>query len=106
MEKQYVEYRDQGYWIAGTRVSLDSVVLAFQNGLSPETIAVECFPVLTLEQVYGAITYYLSHKAEVDDYLKRVETDTEMLREALRAADPQYYQKMEEARRQMGIVHQ
>jgi len=77
MEKQYVEYRDQGYWIAGTRVSLDSVVRAFQNGLSPETIAIECFPSLTLEQVYGAITHYLSHKAVVDDYLRRVETDTE-----------------------------
>jgi len=106
MEKQYVEYRDQGYWVTGTRVSLDSVVLAFQGGLSPETIAIECFPTLTLEQVYGAITYYLSHKAEVDEYLKQVEAETERLREILRAADPQYYQKMAEARQQMGAVHQ
>lgn len=49
MEKEYVERRDEGYWIAGTRVSLDSVVFAFLDGLSPETIAAECFPVLTLE---------------------------------------------------------
>ena len=71
MKTQYVEKRNEGYWISGTRVSLDSVVLAFLDGLSPETIVAECFPVLTLEQIYGAITYYLSHQDEVDSYLKQ-----------------------------------
>ncbi len=71
MKTQYVEKRNEGYWISGTRVSLDSVVLAFLDGLSPETIVAECFPVLTLEQIYGAITYYLSHLDEVDSYLKQ-----------------------------------
>ncbi len=56
MEKHYVEKRDEGYWLVGTRVSLDSVVFSFLEGLSPETIAAECFPVLSLEQVYGAIS--------------------------------------------------
>ncbi len=69
MEKQYTEKRNEGYWVAGTRVSLDSVTLAFLDGLSPETIVSECFPVLTLEQVYGAIMYYLSHRDEMDAYL-------------------------------------
>jgi hypothetical protein len=50
MKKDYVEKHDEGYWVAGTRVSLDSVILAFLEGLSPETIATECFPILTLEQ--------------------------------------------------------
>jgi hypothetical protein len=35
MAKEYVEYRNGGYWIANTRVSLDSVVYAFLDGLSP-----------------------------------------------------------------------
>ena len=35
----------QGIGLLGLRVSLDSIVLAFLDGLSPETIAVECFPV-------------------------------------------------------------
>jgi hypothetical protein len=34
MENQYVEKYDEGYWVAGTRVSLDSVILAFLEGLS------------------------------------------------------------------------
>jgi hypothetical protein len=61
-------------------VSLDSVVLAFLDGLSPETIATECFPVLTLEQVYGAITYYLAHRADIDHYLQQADAEFDALR--------------------------
>ena len=58
MTQHYVEQHDGGYWVAGTRVSLDSVVYAFLEGLSPESI-VDSFETLTLEQVYGALAYYL-----------------------------------------------
>lgn len=74
MDITYVEYKEQDYWIKNSRVSLASVVLAFRDGLSPETIAAECFPTLSLEQVYGAITTYLSHRQEVDAYLQQRET--------------------------------
>lgn len=100
MEKEYVERRDEGYWIAGTRVSLDSVVFAFLDGMSPETIAAECFPVLTLEQVFGAITYYLAHRAEIDEYLKNAGEEFESLRQATRDADPQFHAKLIKARRE------
>ncbi|NJL20471.1 MAG: DUF5615 family PIN-like protein [Leptolyngbyaceae cyanobacterium SM1_3_5] len=36
--KSYVEYRSDAYWVEGTRISLDSIVYAFQKGLSPESI--------------------------------------------------------------------
>lgn len=52
--KSYVEYRNEAYWVEGTRISLDSIVYAFRNGLSPESI-VQSFSLLTLEQVYKAI---------------------------------------------------
>jgi len=104
MEKNYVEKRDGGYWVAETRVSLDSIVLAFLDGLSPETIAVECFPVLTLEQVYGAITYYLAHRSDIDDYLQQVDAEFEILRHATRSADPQFHAKLVQARRQGQIT--
>lgn len=100
MQKHYVEKRDAGYWVAGTRVSLDSIVLAFLEGLSPETIVAECFPVLTLEQVYGAITYYLAHRAEVDLYLQQIDAEFNALRHATRSADPQFYAKLVQARLQ------
>lgn len=105
MDKQYVEFRDESYWVAGTRVSLKSVVLAFQNGLSPETIAAECFPTLTLEEVYGAVAYYLGHQTEIDQYLKDSAVAAEKLRQEMRAAEPEYYRKLMEARREMAMAH-
>lgn len=59
--------------VADTRVMLDSIVAAFEQGHSPETIRQQ-YPSLTLEAVYGAITYYLAHPKEVHEYLNRQET--------------------------------
>jgi uncharacterized protein (DUF433 family) len=56
--------------VGGTRVSLDSVVLAFQEGHPPESIRQQ-YPALTLEALYGALTHYLAHREEVEDYLRR-----------------------------------
>lgn len=85
---EYVNKHDGGYWVADSRVSLDSVVYAFLDGLSPETIVAECFPVLTLGQVYGAIAYYLANRAEIDLYLEASETDDVAFARSLRKQDP------------------
>ena len=100
MTHEYVEQHDAGYWVAGTRVSLDSVVLAFLDGLSPETIVAECFPVLTLEQVYGAIAYYLAHRDEVDGYLAARRLHFDAKRESARADDPMFYEKLADSKKQ------
>ena len=100
MTAQYVTKLENGaYRVAGTRVSLDSVVYAFWRGESPESI-VDSFPALTLEQVYGAIAYYLAHQAQIDTYLKEGEAEFEKLRERAREANPRLYKKLEEARSQ------
>lgn len=44
------------------------MVYAFQKGVSPEGI-VQSFPLLTLEQIYGAIAFYLTNRVEIDAYL-------------------------------------
>lgn len=62
MIKQYVEEREGSYRVLGKRVSLDSIVYAFLAGTSPESIA-QSFPILTLEEIYGAITFYLANRA-------------------------------------------
>ena len=54
--------------VSGTPISIDSVVINFQQGQSPEEIQ-RNFPVLSPEQVYGVITYFLSHRKDVEDYL-------------------------------------
>src|SRR5262245_36735136 len=67
---EYVEERDGTYYVTGTRVSLDSLVYAFGRGESPETIR-QNFDTLQLDEVYGAIAWYLRNQAEVDLYLIR-----------------------------------
>jgi len=69
--KSYVREDEHGVLRVGaTRVMLDSVVAAFDQGHSAETIAQQ-YPSLSLEEVYGAIAYYLANKDEVDQYLRR-----------------------------------
>lgn len=92
----YVEQRDDGgYWVVGTRVSLDSVVYRFLEGLSPESIQADCFPALLLEQVYGAITYYLHNRAAVDAYLHQADGEYEQFRERVRADYPEAHRRLD-----------
>jgi uncharacterized protein (DUF433 family) len=55
--------------VAGSRVSLDSVVHQFKAGSTPEQIQ-EDFPSLALREVYAVVTYYLQHTAAVEEYLR------------------------------------
>jgi uncharacterized protein (DUF433 family) len=95
MEKLYVAQTDGGYRIADSRVSLDSVVCDFLSGLSPEGIA-DNYDTLTLEQVFGAVTYYLAHQAEVDEHMRRNREKFEELRIRARSSHPLLYKKLEE----------
>jgi uncharacterized protein (DUF433 family) len=98
VNERYVTHVDSGYYVTGTRVSLDSIVYAFLAGQSAEAIA-QSLPVLALEQVYGAVAYYLAHRQEIDEYLAAQRDDFEAKRAAARAADPMFYQKLQAARR-------
>ena len=84
MAKEYIEQRDGNYYIAGTRISLDSIVHAFRRGESPEAIS-QNFELLRLEEVYGAIAYYLANQADMDAYLIR---QNEKWAEGKRNAEP------------------
>lgn len=78
--KSYVTVDTHGVRrISDTMISLDSVVIAFQQGDSPEEIQ-RNFPTLTLEQVYGAIAHYLANRDDVDDYLRRQRAEWERKR--------------------------
>jgi uncharacterized protein (DUF433 family) len=97
MNKEYVIQVNGAYRVTDSRVSLDSIVYAWLEGQSPETIA-ENFPVLTLEEVYGAVTFYLSNREAVDEYLRAQKAEFEERRrksvEALRLNRPQLYAKL------------
>jgi len=96
--KQYIEQRDKGYWVEGTRISLDSIVYSFLNGESPESIA-QNFS-LSLEQVYGAITFYLANRETIDTYLEEGEAEFQQLQQSCREKSPLLYQKLKAAQTQ------
>ncbi|AUB82961.1 DUF433 domain-containing protein [Candidatus Thiodictyon syntrophicum] len=67
--------------VGTTRVTLDTVVAAFKDGLAAEEIA-EQYPSLPLGQVYAVIGYYIDHQAEVDAYLAAREDRAKEVRQA------------------------
>ncbi len=74
---QYVEERDRTLYVAGTGVSIDSVLTRFQAGDSPDKI-VRSFPSLKLSAVYGAIAYYLENEDSLNVYLAESEGEFEL----------------------------
>ena len=80
-DRDFVERRDESFYLVGSRVPLASIVREFQDGQSPEAIR-SAFPTLTLEQVYGAITFYLGHRSQVDEDLAAREREENAFSEA------------------------
>ena len=76
--------QDQGgvLRVTGTRVSLDSVVYAFNEGATPEEI-VQQYPTLDLKDVYAVISYYLQNQAEVEQYLAQRQVERQELKKEL-----------------------
>jgi uncharacterized protein (DUF433 family) len=65
--------------VAGTRVTLDTIVAAFKQGDTPESIA-EQYPTVSLEKVFSVITFYLRRRGEVDEYLAARKTYRDQVR--------------------------
>ena len=65
MATDYIERREGSFYLIGSRLPLARVVYEFQNGAAPEAIRLD-YPTLSLEQVYGAITFYLANMEEVE----------------------------------------
>jgi uncharacterized protein (DUF433 family) len=97
MSAEYVERRMGGYYVKGTRVSLDSIVYSFNDGESPETIR-QNFPSLTLEQVYGAIAFYLGHQAHVNANIREGEEELERSVPPLSQSRPDLFARLQKAR--------
>jgi uncharacterized protein (DUF433 family) len=66
--------------VGGTRVTLDTVVAAFDAGATAEEIAQQ-YPPLALADIYGVIAYYLRHQAEIRPYLAQRQREAAKVRE-------------------------
>jgi uncharacterized protein (DUF433 family) len=68
--------------VGGKRVTLDTVVVAFQHGATAEEIAQQ-YPTVLLPDIYAVIAYYLRHRDEVEAYLEEGNRQGEALRREL-----------------------
>lgn len=100
MSNEYVEIREGGFYAAGSRVSLASIVYAFREGASPETIR-QSFPSLSLAQVYGAIAFYLNHPQESEAYLQELKRKWEELERRGQPPSEELQAKIEQARQRL-----
>jgi uncharacterized protein (DUF433 family) len=73
--------------VGESRLTLDIVVAAFQDGATAEQI-VEMFPGTELADVYAVISYYLRHHEEVECYLQQREQFAEAIRKHNQARFP------------------
>ena len=93
--------RSGGVYVAGTRVSLDSVVIRFQEGASPEKI-VQSFPTLKLSRVFGAIAYYLENQQMVNEHIAESQRELERTVPPLSQSNPELFARLQAAREKMG----
>ncbi|MCA9943758.1 MAG: DUF433 domain-containing protein [Anaerolineales bacterium] len=85
--------------IGGTRVRLDTVVFAFNQGYTAEEILSQ-FPALALADIYGVISYYLNNRDVVDEYIKQQEIEAADIKEQLesRPAYQTFRQRLHQAK--------
>src|SRR5271166_3990231 len=102
MAKDYVKNAEGVYQIGESRVSLDSLVYLFREGMSAEGM-VESYPSLSLEQVHGALAFYLAHQQEVDAYLAEGERLAAVQHEESRRTNADLIAKIRRARHESQI---
>ncbi|MBI3736564.1 DUF433 domain-containing protein, partial [Candidatus Sumerlaeota bacterium] len=68
--------------IGDSRLLLELVIRAFQDGATAEEIA-ERYPSAPLADIYAAITYYLRHTGHVEAYLSEREQSARQVREKI-----------------------
>ncbi|MBN1814903.1 MAG: DUF433 domain-containing protein [Anaerolineae bacterium] len=66
--------------VDGTRVTLDTIVAAFEEGATAEEIVYQ-YPSLDLAAVYSVVGYYLQHRQDVEAYLLWRRQERERVRE-------------------------
>lgn len=73
--------------VGNSRVLLETIIRAFQDGASPESI-VNRYSTLSLSDIYNTIGYYLRHQDAVEAYLTQREQLAESVQQRLSSVQP------------------
>ena len=68
--------------VGHSRVLLELVIRAFQDGATPEAIA-QRYPTAALPDIYAVVAYYLRHRADVEAYLSEREQQAREVRQRI-----------------------
>lgn len=72
--------KDGIIWVGATRISLETVIAAFNEGETAEEIAYQ-YPALSLADIYSVIGYYLRKREEIDAYIQERKTVSAQIQE-------------------------
>ena len=101
---QYVEVRNNAYYVAGTRIGLDVIVYEFRDGRSAEAIF-DAYPSIgSLARVYGTLTFVLEHPNEVDAYLRGQDRRYEEFK-AARPLPSDMVERFQRGKRELPATH-
>lgn len=70
--------------IIGTRTSIRAIVGLWRMGIMPEEI-ISHLPHLTLAQVFDALSFYLDHQAEINEYIEQNQVPDELVHPSVKA---------------------
>src|SRR5580658_1745984 len=99
---QYVEVRNTGYYVAGTRIGLDVVIYEFRDGRAPEEIFGAYPSIGSLVKLYGAITFILENPQEIDSYLRAQDEKWEAFKDR-NPLPPDMVERFERAKRDLPV---
>ena len=85
--------------IAGSRVSLESVLYHYKAGATPEQIACK-FPSLRLADIYSIVAYYLNHRDAIEEYLREADATGDAVQAEIES-QPGYQSQMDEIRQRI-----
>ena len=74
-------WEDGSIRIGTSRVPLDSVVREFTAGATAEQIQ-DDYPTLSVREIYGAISFFLDHESQMEEYLRRRDEEASQVRGA------------------------
>lgn len=70
--------------VTGTRTSVRAIVGLWRLGVVPEEIP-NHLPHLTLAQVFDALSFYLDHQTEINEYIERNQVPSELVHSSVKA---------------------
>jgi uncharacterized protein (DUF433 family) len=97
---QDIEMRNDSYYIAGTRISLDSIAYAVRRGETMDEILTDFPAIESRQKLERAIAFIEAHPKEIESYLAQ---NAQRWEEARKLNPPDLVEKAQKYRAEKGL---